>query len=51
MESPNADSLMKQYQAQGAQRPELLRLLRGFTGFQGAFRSASDKLEKAGQSS
>jgi len=51
MESPNADSLMKQYQAQGVQRRELLRLLRGFTGFQGAFRSASDKLEKAGQSS
>jgi coenzyme F420-reducing hydrogenase gamma subunit len=51
MESPNPDSLLKQYQAAGVQRPELVRLLRQFTGFQGTFRSASDKLEKAGQSS
>ena len=49
METPNADSLMSHYVSSGAQRPELVRLLRGFTGFQEAFRTASDKLEKMGQ--
>jgi len=49
MESPNADSLMDRYVFSGAQRSELVRLLRGFTGFQEAFRVAGDKLEKMGQ--
>jgi hypothetical protein len=48
MESPNPDSLLHQYQAGGAPRAELVRLLRGFTGYQDAFRTASDKLEKSG---
>jgi len=49
MESPNPDSLMNRYASSGTQRSELVRLLRGFTGFQEAFRAASDKLEKMGQ--
>ena len=49
MESPNADSLMNRYASSGTQRSELVRLLRGFTGFQEAFRVASDKLEKMSQ--
>ena len=48
MESPNPDSLMNRYASSGTQRSELVRLLRGFTGFQEAFRAASDKLEKMG---
>ena len=49
MESPNPDSLMNRYASSGTRRSELVRLLRGFTGFQEAFRAASDKLEKMGQ--
>jgi coenzyme F420-reducing hydrogenase gamma subunit len=49
MESPNPDSLMNRYASAGTQRSELVRLLRGFTGFQEVFRAASDKLEKMGQ--
>ena len=48
MESPNPDSLMERYASSGVQRSELVRLLRGFTGYQEAFRAASDKLEKLG---
>lgn len=46
MESPNPDSLAAGALANGAQRSELVRLLRGFTGFSETFRSAGDKLEK-----
>ena len=49
MESPNPDSLVNQYLAAGASAPELVRRLRGFTGYQEAFRTASDKLERMGQ--
>jgi hypothetical protein len=46
MESPNPDSYVNWQQQKGLQVPELVRLLRGFTGYAPAFRSASDKLEK-----
>ena len=48
MESPNPDALMSRYVSSGTQRSELVRLLRSFTGYQEAFRTASDKLEKMG---
>jgi len=47
LEVPNADSWAAQVLKDGAQPADMVRLLRGFTGFQGAFRSASDKWEKA----
>lgn len=47
MEKPNPDSLTAFLQKAGVPAGELLRLLRGFTGYAEAFRSASDKLEKA----
>jgi coenzyme F420-reducing hydrogenase gamma subunit len=47
MEKPNPDSLTAFLQKAGVPSGELVRLLRGFTGFAEAFRSASDKLEKA----
>jgi hypothetical protein len=47
MEKPNPDSLTAFLQKAGVPPGELVRLLRGFTGFAEAFRSASDKLEKA----
>jgi sulfhydrogenase subunit delta len=46
MESTNADSYTAWLQAQGIPRPELVRLLRGFTGYAEEFRSAAEKLEK-----
>lgn len=47
METPNADALVSQFGKAGTSGEELVRLLRGFTGYAEAFRSASDKLEKA----
>ena len=46
LEAPNSDSWSAQVLRDGMQRADLVRLLRGFTGFQEAFRSASDKWEK-----
>jgi coenzyme F420-reducing hydrogenase gamma subunit len=45
-ESPNPDSLIAHLEKTGAGRGDLVRLLRGFTGYADAFRSASDKWEK-----
>jgi coenzyme F420-reducing hydrogenase gamma subunit len=47
LDAPNSDSWCAQVMKDGMQRADMVRLLRGFTGFQGAFRSASDKWEKA----
>ena len=47
LEAPNADSWAAQVLKDGMQRADMVRLLRGFTGFQGAFRSAGDKWDKA----
>jgi sulfhydrogenase subunit delta len=47
MESPNPDSFASRLLKDGVQRAELVRMLRGFTGYAEAFRSATDKLEKA----
>jgi coenzyme F420-reducing hydrogenase gamma subunit len=46
MESPNPDPLVGHLLKNGVKQPELVRLLRGFTGYAEAFRAASDKLEK-----
>lgn len=46
MESPNPDPLVAHLLGHGAKQPELVRLLRGFTGYAETFRSASEKLEK-----
>jgi coenzyme F420-reducing hydrogenase gamma subunit len=46
MESPNPDSLVHQLQTNGSNSGELVRLLRGFTGYADAFRAASETLEK-----
>jgi sulfhydrogenase subunit delta len=46
MESPNPDSLVAHFLESGAKPPELVRLLRGFTGYAETFRAASEKLEK-----
>jgi len=46
MESPNADALVGHLVREGADRHQLVRLLRGFTGFAEAFRAASDKWER-----
>ena len=46
MESANPDSLAAHLQSHGAQPADLVRLLRGFTGYADAFRSASERLEK-----
>lgn len=48
MESANPDSLLAHLEQCGAPRAELVRLLRGFTGFAEAFRSAGDRWEKPG---
>jgi len=48
MEKPNPDSLVTSLLKAGTERAEVVRLLRGFTGFAEAFRTASDKWEKAG---
>jgi len=47
LEAPNTDSWGAQVLKEGTKRGELVRLLRGFTGFAEAFRSASDKWDKA----
>jgi sulfhydrogenase subunit delta len=47
LDAPNSDSWCAQVMKDGMQRADMVRLLRGFTGFQGTFRSASDKWEKA----
>jgi hypothetical protein len=47
MESANADSLCQGLAARGVPRPEILRLLNGFTGWAEEFRSAAEKLERA----
>jgi coenzyme F420-reducing hydrogenase gamma subunit len=47
LEAPNANSWAAQVLKDGMQRGELVRLLRGFTGFAEAFRSAGDKWDKA----
>jgi coenzyme F420-reducing hydrogenase gamma subunit len=46
MEDPNPDSWGAQVLKDGMQRGDLVRLLRGFTGFAEAFRSAGDKWDK-----
>jgi sulfhydrogenase subunit delta len=47
MEAPNSDSWGAQVLKDGLHRADLVRLLRGFTGFAEAFRSAGDKWDKA----
>jgi len=47
LEAPNADSWCAQVLKDGTPRADMVRLLRGFTGFAEAFRSASDKWDKA----
>jgi len=46
MEDPNADALGARLLKDGMQRGDLVRLLRGFSGFAEAFRSAGDKWDK-----
>jgi coenzyme F420-reducing hydrogenase gamma subunit len=46
MEDPNPDAWGARLVREGVQQGELVRLLRGFTGFAEAFRSASDKWDK-----
>jgi len=46
MESPNADALVHHLAAEGAAPEQIVRMLRGFTGYAEAFRAASDRLEK-----
>lgn len=46
MEAANADALSAHLLKVGMQRGDLVRFLRGFTGFAESFRSASDKWEK-----
>jgi hypothetical protein len=46
MESPNAESFASYLLKNETPPPELIHLLRGFTGYAEAFRSASDKLAK-----
>jgi len=46
MEAPNADALTTQLQAAGATPEQIVRMLRGFTGFAEAFRKASERWEK-----
>jgi len=47
MESPNPEALASMLKTDGMGQDRLVRLLRGFTGYAEAFRSASDKLEKS----
>jgi coenzyme F420-reducing hydrogenase gamma subunit len=47
LETPNSDSWGAQVLKDGMPRADLVRLLRGFTGFAEAFRAASDKWDKA----
>jgi coenzyme F420-reducing hydrogenase gamma subunit len=47
LQAANADSLSAQLLKDGMQRSDLVRLLRGFTGYAEVFRSASDKWDKA----
>jgi coenzyme F420-reducing hydrogenase gamma subunit len=46
MESAHPDSLCQNLAGRGVTRPEILRLLNGFTGWTEEFRSAVEKLEK-----
>jgi coenzyme F420-reducing hydrogenase gamma subunit len=46
MENPNADSFAGYLLKNGAPRADLIRMLRGITGYAEAFRSAGDKLGK-----
>jgi len=46
LEAPNSDSWGAQVLKDGMPRADLVRLLRGFTGFAEAFRSAGDKWDK-----
>jgi sulfhydrogenase subunit delta len=46
MESPNPDSFTGFLLKNGTPRADLIRMLRGFTGFAEAFRTASDRLAK-----
>jgi len=46
MEAPNPESFTGYLLKNGTPRADLIRMLRGFTGFAEAFRSASDKLGK-----
>ncbi len=46
MEAPNPDAYGARVLANGTPRAELVRLLRGFTGYADAFRAAGDKFEK-----
>jgi sulfhydrogenase subunit delta len=45
-DSLNPDALLRQFQRQGAEAGQLVRLLRGFTGFAPSFRAASEQWEK-----
>jgi coenzyme F420-reducing hydrogenase gamma subunit len=47
MEDPNPDAWGERVLKDGMQRGDLVRLLRGFTGYAEAFRSAGDKWDKA----
>lgn len=47
MESPNADSLCQALLTKGISRPEIVRMLNGFTGWAEEFHSATERLEKA----
>jgi coenzyme F420-reducing hydrogenase gamma subunit len=44
-EQPNMDSLVRHYQDQGAERGQLVRLIRGFNGYAPEFRAAGNELE------
>jgi coenzyme F420-reducing hydrogenase gamma subunit len=46
MENPNPDSLAAYLLGAGVPRQHIVQLLRGFTGYADAFRSASEKLER-----
>ncbi len=47
MESPNPDALASRLLENGIPRDQIVRLLRGFTGYAESFRVASEKWEKA----
>jgi coenzyme F420-reducing hydrogenase gamma subunit len=47
MEDPNPDAWGARVLKDGTQRADLVRMLRGFTGFAEAFRSAGDRWDKA----
>ncbi len=47
MESPNVDSLCQALLTKGVSRPEIVRMLNGFSGWAEEFHSATERLEKA----